>query len=251
MRSTPVYQQAFYDAIQNGTAASAAALLPYVQERVQPASVIDVGCGTGTWLAVWKTAGVIDICGLDGDYIQKEQLLIPAENFIATDLTKPFPVKNQYELVMSLEVAEHLPTDQAGKFIDSLCQLGDLILFSAAVPAQGGYHHFNEQYPSYWTDLFLKNGFLPFDCLRAAIWNISSIDKCYRQNILFFVKKEAIHKYPRITETNSAPLDIVHPEYLADKEAEIKQLKKILKNPFRIIGYYFRALQRKMGKKEF
>ena len=251
MRTSPVYTKDFYDAIGAGTASSAKALLPHLQQLIQPASVIDVGCGIGHWLAAWKEAGVSNICGLDGDYIKEEQLLIPAKNFIATDLTATMPVKGKFDLVISLEVAEHLPAEKAKHFIASLCQLGDLILFSAAVPGQGGFHHFNEQYPGYWAALFREEGFLPFDCLRPVIWKNQSIDKCYRQNILFFMRKEATSNYPKITAGNQFPLDIVHPEYLDDKQAEITQLKKILKNPFRIIGYYFKALGRKLEKKEF
>lgn len=251
MSTNPVYTKDFYNAIQESTASSAKALLPYLQQLVQPASVIDVGCGTGHWLAAWKAAGVNNICGLDGDYIRQEQLLIPSKNFIATDLTAPLPVQEKFDLVISLEVAEHLPPEKANHFISSLCKLGDLILFSAAVPGQGGYHHFNEQYPEYWAALFRDKGFLPFDCLRPVIWKNQAIDKCYRQNILFFIREEAVKNYPKITASNVFPLDIVHPEYLDDKQAEIIQLKKILKNPFRIIGYYLKALGRKLGKKDF
>src|SRR4029077_19644174 len=109
--------------------------------------------------------GARDILGLDGDYVSREKLAIPAQNFMAMDLTGPISVERTFDLVVSLEVAEHLPADCSSGFVDALTRLGPVVLFSAAAPYQGGAQHVNEQWPEYWAKLFSRKGYLPVDCL--------------------------------------------------------------------------------------
>jgi 2-polyprenyl-3-methyl-5-hydroxy-6-metoxy-1,4-benzoquinol methylase len=78
---------------------------------VQPNTVIDVGCGVGTWLAVLAENGVADVWGIDGDYVDRALLEIPEERFLPHDLTKPVRLERRFDLVLCLEVAEHLPAD--------------------------------------------------------------------------------------------------------------------------------------------
>jgi 2-polyprenyl-3-methyl-5-hydroxy-6-metoxy-1,4-benzoquinol methylase len=104
------YDGDFYNYINEGAQSSARALLPVLLAAL-PApieSVMDVGCGAGAWLDVWKSYGS-RITGLDGSYVPAEQLLINSEEFIATDLTEHFQLGRTFDLVQSLEVAEHLP----------------------------------------------------------------------------------------------------------------------------------------------
>src|SRR5205814_2318448 len=115
------------------------------------------------------------------------------------------------DLVMSLEVAEHIKPEFASGFIRSLCNLGDVILFSAAIPNQGGVLHYNEQYPKYWIEKFKESGFLPYDCIRKEIWETETIDVNYRQNLLFFISREKTGLYPSITRENNIALALVHP----------------------------------------
>jgi hypothetical protein len=105
--------------------------------------------------------------------------------------------------VVSLEVAEHLPESSADTFIESLVAHGDVILFSAAVPGQGGQHHINEQWPEYWQQKFAKHGFYFHDTIRPLIWNNEKVNWWYRQNI-FIIN--------RIRDNAAQALSKVHPE---------------------------------------
>lgn len=140
-----LYTKDYYKDIQGGSRRSAKVIVPLVLELIQPRSVIDVGCGVGAWLSVFKECGVRDIMGVDGDYIDKKMLQIPQERFLSFDLREPLRMDRQFDLVVSFEVAEHLPSECAERFVDSLVRLGPAILFSAAIPFQGGAHHMNEQ----------------------------------------------------------------------------------------------------------
>lgn len=240
------YTKSYYQEIDSTSASSAKELVPLIKDFISPRSIVDVGCGRGMWLHEWEKQGVSDYAGFDGDYIKEDQLMIPKQKFIPANLDQGFQLPRKYDLVCSLEVAEHIQPFAAGRFIASLCELGDVILFSAAIPGQGGLNHLNEQYPGYWETLFQKNGFSPYDCIRDQIWLNEKIDSCYRQNVLFYVRDNVKQEYPLITKNEKTLLPVVHPYYYEDKKQEIADLKKILKNPFRIILFYAKAVLRRL-----
>src|SRR5437588_1473336 len=172
-----------YKEVRLGARRSAQVIVPLVPDLVRPRSVIDVGCALGTWLAVFKEHGVEDIWGVDCEQVDSSLLETPEDRFTALDLERPLQMKRRFDLVLSLEVAEHLPGSCAEDFVSSLTELGPVVLFSAAAPFQGGNHHLNEQWPEYWAELFQERNYLPVDCLRRKIWQNESVDWWYAQNI--------------------------------------------------------------------
>jgi SAM-dependent methyltransferase len=214
------YTDNFFRELQDGSYRSAKEIVPLVLELVQPRSVIDIGCGAGTWLSVFKEFGIEAICGVDGDYVDEIFLKIPKEQFLPLDLSKPFHLGRQFDLVLSLEVAEHLPAESAGIFIDSLTRLGPVILFSAAIPHQGGTQHINEQWPEYWVEFFQYRGYVVIDCIRKRIWQNPNVESWYAQNVLVFVQKGYLDTHlllkKEFENTAISQLSIVHPrKYLA------------------------------------
>jgi hypothetical protein len=157
---------------------------------------------------VFRDHGVEDALGLDGDYVARETLAIPQTSFRAVDLEHAFDVGRTFDLVLCLEVAEHLPESHADTFLDCLTALGGVIAFSAAIPHQGGVHHVNERWPSYWIDRFASRGYRAFDPIRAQIWENPSVDYWYAQNLLVFIHASAMERVPRLTGT---PADSVRP----------------------------------------
>lgn len=225
-----------YKIHQEGSRRSAKEIIPLVLELIQPKRVIDVGCGVGGWLSVFKECGVENIFGIDGDWVDKKMLQIPEERFLSFDLKEPFRMDRQFDLVVSLEVAEHLPSDCAETFVDDLVRLGPVILFSAAIPFQGGTHHVNEQWPDYWVKRFQKKGYVVIDCLRKKIWQNDNVEWWYTQNILMFVRHDYLESNPLLKQefenTNTSMLSIVHPKrYLASiasSDPRRMSLKKVL-----------------------
>ena len=102
------YDGGFFDYISIGSRRSAAIVAPLVLKHYQAKSVADIGCGRGAWLAEWQRAGVTDYIGIDGDYIDRDQLLISPGRFVTHDLTKRFDIGRRFDLVVSLEVGEHI-----------------------------------------------------------------------------------------------------------------------------------------------
>ena len=210
------YSETFYDEALICATKSAGEIAPIVMKLFNVQSVLDVGCGTGSWLATFSKLGVPVVRGIDNAAMEKAQLQIPRECLIKQDLTQPFQIDRQFDLVMSLEVAEHLPESCAKDIVKRLVSAGDVILFSAAIPHQGGTNHINEQWPEYWAELFAEHGYIPVDYLREKIWNNESVNYWLAQNLLFYVKKESLSKYPKLAEyakqTDAKRLTRIHPK---------------------------------------
>jgi SAM-dependent methyltransferase len=182
-------------------------VLPLIFQWLAPTSVLDVGCGTGTWLKVACDLGAHEIYGLDADYVTPDKLHIPENTFRATDLSKEFDLDKSFDLVLSLEVAEHLPEDAAETFIESLCKHAGVILFSAAIPGQGGQNHLNEQWPAYWHSHFKKYGFDMYDLIRPYFWEDEEVDWWYRQNMFIVSKPD----HPLVANHLPCARSYVHP----------------------------------------
>jgi SAM-dependent methyltransferase len=223
------YTEDYYAARRLGdirpSASSARVIVPLVLELVQPKSVIDVGCGTGEWLSVFEEHGVEDVWGVDGGWVSKEMLEIVEERFVPHDLEQPFHMDRTFDLVVSLEVAEHLPEECANTFVDSLTRLGPVVLFSAAIPHQGGRNHINEQWPEYWAQRFHDKDYVVIDCLRRRIWRNENVAKWYRQNILMFAAREHLEDQPSLSQEytlcGTSQLSVVLPENYLEKEEQL------------------------------
>ncbi len=189
MPTTDGYSHGFYSTETQWAQSTAEAIVPFLVDALSPRSVVDVGCGLGAWLARFVELGVDDIVGVDGDWVDTSRLLIPTDRFRRHDLTEAIELGRRFDLVLSLEVAEHLPHHAAQTFVDSLCRLGSVVIFSAAIPGQGGRHHMNEQWPEYWTARFDAAGYRALDCIRPRFWRDSRVASFYAQNTLLFVGK--------------------------------------------------------------
>jgi SAM-dependent methyltransferase len=171
-------------------------VVPIAMEMIQPRSVVDVGCGTGTWLREFLNCGAASVHGIDGDYVDRERLEIPRDCFTPFDLRSGTFECERKDLAICLEVAEHLPMRSSNQLIRSLVKASQIVMFSAAVPGQGGTDHINEQWPSYWRKIFANHGYEPVDAIRPRILQNHKIEWWYRQNIMVFASKEALDRHP-------------------------------------------------------
>jgi SAM-dependent methyltransferase len=211
--TTTCYVETFFAGHREGSRLSALKVLPVVFRLVRPMSVVDVGCGVGTWLTVAKELGAENVLGLDGPYVRQSRLEICEHEFLEADLSEPPPLNERFDLALCLEVAEHLPPSSAVSLVRFLTELAPLVLFSAAVPGQRGMRHVNEQWPSYWQGLFADRGFVFLDCLRGRFWNDSDVEPWYVQNLLLAISCGYLSTHPKFVEeaVGPAPLDIAHP----------------------------------------
>lgn len=208
------YDDKYYLSSSVGAVKSAKEIVPYIIKIIKPQSVIDVGCGIGSFLSVFKQYEVENHLGLDSLDLNKDLLLIDKNKFIGVNFEKleEIHLTKKYDLCLCLEVAEHLSKGVADSFIDFLVSLSDITVFSAAIPNQGGINHINEQWPSYWVQKFSVRNYVLFDILRPYFWNNENIEFWYRQNILIFLKIDRFDIENKLKEFNQTKLlDVVHP----------------------------------------
>ena len=204
-------------------------ILPFVLNLLQPGSILDVGCGTGTWLKVAKKLGVKSVTGVDGIHVDKKMLGIQENEFVLHNLTLPLELKSKFDLVICLEVAEHLPENAADNLIQSLISHSDIVLFSAGVPGQGGQAHINEQWPQYWQTKFHRHGFLVYDILREVFWEESNAQWWYKQNMFVYARLNhpSLEKYKPVEHIRN----LVHPDLLLEIDQERNGLKDLIGKP--------------------
>jgi SAM-dependent methyltransferase len=206
----------WYAARRERARSSATAVVPWLRELVAPSSVVDVGCGTGSWLASFQEEGVRDVLGVDGSHVAQAGLEIPVELFRAHDLTQPLELDRRFDLTLCVEVGEHLPATAADTLVESLTRAAPCVVFSAAIPHQGGHDHMNEQWPDYWKQKFEARQFQVVDCFRARFWDDDRVRYFYAQNLFLYVARDRLDAYPEIRrqlDNNSAmPLRVVHPK---------------------------------------
>ena len=216
--ATP-YDAAFYADQADGSLRSARAVAPLVMDLVRPTSVVDVGCGLGTWLAAFAELGVADVLGVDGGYVDRAKLKVPADRFRPVDLTRPPALGRTFDLAVCLEVAEHLPPAAAAGLVGLLTDAAPAVLFSAAAPGQGGTDHVNERWPGYWRGLFADRGFARLDPVRPRVWRDRRVEWWYQQNVFLFVREATLADRPALRAEYEAardfPFELVHQGALA------------------------------------
>ncbi|HXW71244.1 MAG TPA: methyltransferase domain-containing protein [Methylocella sp.] len=229
--ASALYDESFYQNQQDGSATSAQVVVPLFLSHFPCRSVVDFGCGVGSWLKEFEHNGISDYLGVDGDYVPRHLLRIPADRFLPQDLGGLSDLGREFDAACSLEVAEHLPQECAASFVAALVKAAPVILFSAAIPFQGGTGHLNEQWQSYWARLFAEHGYLPLDLLRPVIFGDRRVEWWYRQNILVFCPPS---KCPLRSAAVSGAYDLdrVDPQMVANLvstlHAQVAATKKLL-----------------------
>jgi SAM-dependent methyltransferase len=228
-----IYDDLHHDQLVNERArnrASAVKILGILHEYFQPRSMLDVGCGLGTWLGVARELGAQDVYGVDGEWVDDANLDVEPAVVSRRDLEKGFSLDRQFDLVISLEVAEHLHEGAADAFVASLVRHGDVVLFSAAIPGQGGHHHVNEQFAEYWAERFARHGYRPLDLIRPRIWNDAAVLWWLRQNLLVYANERALERYPALRAHASPPamLSVVLPLVYMTRAAQAQEYQSLL-----------------------
>lgn len=205
MNNPTPYDAEFYDSFEETSLRSARVLVPLVLNLIQARSVVDVGCGLGIWLSVFRECGVPSLTGLDGDYVDRARLRIPVECFRPTDLASAKPWGETFDLALSLEVAEHLPPRSSTDFVTLLTSLAPVVLFSAAVPEQPGTAHINPRWHSFWHAAFRTRGYRALDPFRPVLWHDERVSLHYRQNVFLYVQSSWMDHDPRGRALKSVP----------------------------------------------
>jgi hypothetical protein len=186
--------------------ASPKLMVPILNEIFQPKSVVEKILGVdGTWA--------------DQSKIDKN---IALENFLTVNLEDIFNPDSRFDLAISLEVAEHIDEKYADNFVKTLTNCSDNIVFSAAIPLQGGQNHVNEQWNDYWIEKFSKHGYFCLDVIKPFFWDTKEIFRWYKQNVLFFTNNPESINF----ESKNVLQNVIHPEMFSRKTQELNEFKE-------------------------
>jgi SAM-dependent methyltransferase len=226
------FDERFYEKINDGSVRSARAVLGLLYDVYKPKSVIDVGCGSGAWLSVAESLGSTTLVGLDGGWVDPEKLVSRSIRFRPIDFDVAIPLEGRFDLAMSLEVIEHLEEHRARPFVETLCEASDVVLFSGAIKGQGGVRHINEQWQSFWIQLFHESDYACLDVLRGLLWHDESVEWWYRQNAFLFVKRGSPVIDVRELVGRAVPVyDVVHPILFTARQRKYEQALAKLQKP--------------------
>jgi SAM-dependent methyltransferase len=235
----------FYHDVRKESLQAANVIVPIIFELVNPHSVIDVGCGSGSFLNLFKHLGTTKILGIDGPWSRKDLVhqFLNENEFKTVNLESEFREDERFDLAINLEVAEHLSEDTADIHVENLVSLSDIILFSAAIPYQGGQNHLNEQWPSYWAEKFRSYGYDFMDILRPVLWGRKEIKSWYQQNIFLVVKRGVTLNFATLEKYKdpNIVMDLVHPDIYLNKIQTINRVKNF--NILYGIKYFIRKIK--------
>jgi len=232
--SSHLYFKLSFNTNSPGSLQSARVVVPLLNSLFHPASVVDIGCGGGSWLQAFQENGVHDLLGVDGPWIDRKVFRLQPDLLQYHDLTKRLDVGRHFDLVNCLEVVEHLPSEAAPVMVENLVRLAPVVSFAAAIPAQYGSHHINCQWPEYWTGLFLRHDYHPIDILRWQIWTDDDIAWWYRQNLMLYVAQSYLDAHPELLQQaaqyRNIPAHVVHPDCFAfHADPAVMPLRTLLK----------------------
>lgn len=218
-----MYSRANFEHQRDRSRLAARVIVPHVLSLTGARSVVDIGCGVGTWLGTFAENGIDDFLGVDGYHVDSDMLQIPTDRFLSTDLREKISIDRTFDLSCSLEVAEHLPPEIAPAFIETLTRLAPAVLFSAAVPGQTGPGHINEQWQDFWAALFERYGFSPVDAIRPKIWGRDDVVFWYQQNVILYLRND------RLPKDYSRPqmLNVAHPSLVGQYVRQLDDKQNI------------------------
>lgn len=189
------FDPGIYEVIRDGIQRSAKVVVPDLYDLFMPDSVIDVGGGEGWWgRAFWELGADVLVVDETIDELGWEHY-DGRHTFWGrrVDLTDPPLIQahadadvdiRRWDVALCLEVAEHIDEAHSSQLIDWLTDLAPIVVFSAAVPGQGGHGHVNEQWPAYWVEHFERCGFQVSGALRWRYWGNENVEPWYQQNLL-------------------------------------------------------------------
>lgn len=148
-------EKEFYKTIEDEETPQAERLAGFLIKKYNPISIIDVGCATGLYLKPFDM-----MSRRVGVELSETAIKMASVPILQDDITNPSFSYGKFDIVLCLEVLEHIPQeleDNAIKTIVDCLGTGGRIVFSAARPGQGGEGHINCHGKGHWRKLFFKH----------------------------------------------------------------------------------------------
>lgn len=144
-----------------------------IKADLAPSTVLDAGCAIGLLVETLAAEG-IDATGLDiSDYAIGQAAGAAQGRCRVASLTDELP--QRYDLIVCIEVLEHMPEAEARAALANICRHTDDVLFSSSPQDYGEATHLNVQPPEVWAEWFAREGFLrdvEYDASYITPWAV-------------------------------------------------------------------------------
>ena len=192
------YESGFYDSVSDRAKICADVVSKIVGSIFQINAFVDIGCGSGAWtikalenFGDAKRAVLIDLPSVNIGFELRDD---PRVHFIGKNFNEDSEIPTMdFDLAFCTEVLEHIEEESALKVLDSIAKNCQILVFSGAVPGQGGTGHVNEQTQEYWDKQIQLRGFRPFDVFRPILYS-QNIPQYYKNNLLLYIKPNRFGK---------------------------------------------------------
>jgi hypothetical protein len=174
--------------------------VPFVCDAIckvlDPIWLIDIGCGIGDYVKGFIERGV-RAEGVEGSENCTPFLVVPERLVRIVDMRKEliFLADSMYDMVLCLEMLEHIEEEYADIVVSNLSSMTNKILTSAAPPGQGGHYHVNCRPKEYWVEMFSRYKFTHNRSIVDAIrkeWEPINHKKemsAYYKNLMYFERE--------------------------------------------------------------
>ena len=195
---------------------------------IQPRRVLDAGCALGLLVEAFRDRG-IDVLGIDISSYAIEQV---------HESVKPYcrhgsvvgDLGGTYDLVVAIELVEHMPPREAEAAIRNFCACTDDILFSSSPIDHKEPTHVNVHPPEHWAELFARHGFfrdVDYDATYITPW--AARFRRQREPVHRLVRDYERHYWGLLLETNEVRTYSTQVQaQLAVVERERDEARKVL-----------------------
>lgn len=130
-----------------------------IKQRYNPKRVLDVGCAKGFLVEALRDLG-INAYGFDISEIAIEEVREDIKPFCTVgSVNDPEMYQGHYDLILCIEILEHVPEEMAETTIKLMCEHSNTVLFSSSPDDFDEPTHINVRPAEYWDDFFAKYGF--------------------------------------------------------------------------------------------
>jgi hypothetical protein len=227
-----------------------------IVQQYNPQSVIEFGCGKGDLSRAFASMG-LSVFAFDGyanpDFYELENITFAKVDFNGTLALKTHlaALKRKFDVAICLEVAEHLDPSVSSELIEVITSVSDVVIFSAAVPGQGGDGHINCRSREFWYDQFTKNNFEIADTIRVRLRGKDDVAVWYRLNVIDYVKRNVNVFSPEISQLVrrliASESEASSAFYRAQKKYELRH-QLLIMQPFRFVFWLRNMIKKLVGR---
>ena len=152
-------------------------------------SIVDFGCGLGSYLEGTLLGGAKKVRGFDLLFNTTQEAIPEGIKQFISYGNAGLPIDcGKWDCAMSIEVAEHLVEEQADVFVDNLVRASSRLIVLTASNA-GGKYHLNRQEKDYWVKKFINKGatYSPQDAENICVeWRKYGVPNYILRNLMVF-----------------------------------------------------------------